>query len=162
MDGGDGKNTTKVRKAYIIAITKVIYRRWIHFLASLNREKLCSVAGLFFNELEPCGNIALDIGQGYSFYHLTCQILSSVIQLAQLPHQIDEKYTFTCLKNELKLKFYLKYVNSNIKSSFTSHFTISFQIWDLELWSGFLPQTSSANFRRSGGLFSTLLGPGRS
>ena len=35
-DGGDGKNTTKVRKPDRMAITKVIYRRWVHFLTSLN------------------------------------------------------------------------------------------------------------------------------
>jgi len=53
------------------AIKKVIYRRWIHFLMTLNQRKLCSVEGLFFNELEPYENIALDIGQIYSVYHLT-------------------------------------------------------------------------------------------
>ena len=35
-NGGDGKNTTKVQKTDRMAITKVIYRRWVHFLTSLN------------------------------------------------------------------------------------------------------------------------------
>ena len=41
-NGGDGKNTTKVQKDDSRAITKVIYRGWIHFLMILNWEKLCS------------------------------------------------------------------------------------------------------------------------
>ena len=56
-NGGDGRNTTKAQKANMMAITKVIYRGWIHFLTSLNREKPCSVVGFFFNELEPCDKI---------------------------------------------------------------------------------------------------------
>ena len=57
-NGGDGRNTTKAQKADMMAITKVIYQGWIYFLMSLNQEKPCLVVGLFFNELEPCDNIA--------------------------------------------------------------------------------------------------------
>ena len=65
-DGCDGKNKTKVRKADRMAITKVIYRRWVHFLTSLNREELCSWVGLFFNEIEPFDNICSVFS--FSFY----------------------------------------------------------------------------------------------
>jgi len=35
-DGGDGRYTTKAQKADNMSITKVIYRRWVHFLTCLN------------------------------------------------------------------------------------------------------------------------------
>ena len=38
MDGGNGRNTTKARKADRMAITKVIYQRWVHFLTGLDSE----------------------------------------------------------------------------------------------------------------------------
>ena len=75
-NGGDGRNTTKAQKANVMAITKVIYRRWVQFLKSLNSGgtyaqkvdsffnnlelwgNICSVGRFIFNELEPCGNIA--------------------------------------------------------------------------------------------------------
>lgn len=48
----------RFKKVDSMEFIKVVYQRWIHFLMSLNREKLCSGVGLFFNELEPCDNIA--------------------------------------------------------------------------------------------------------
>ena len=61
-NGGDERYTTKAQKADRMAITKVNSRRWVHFLTSLNRGELCSVVGLFFNELEPCNNICSEVG----------------------------------------------------------------------------------------------------
>ena len=49
----------RFKRADSMAITKVIYQRWFHFLMSLNQEKTMLSAGWFFNELEPCGNISL-------------------------------------------------------------------------------------------------------
>ena len=49
----------RFKKANIKEIPKDIYQRQFHFFMRFNEEKLCSVAGLFSNELEPCGDIAL-------------------------------------------------------------------------------------------------------
>ena len=47
-NGGAGRNTTKAQKADSMAITKVIYRRWVHFLTSLNRERTMLDGGFIF------------------------------------------------------------------------------------------------------------------
>ena len=59
-DGGDGMYTTKAQKADRMAIIEVIYRRWVHFLTSLNSGGTYAQweVGSFFNELEPCRNYA--------------------------------------------------------------------------------------------------------
>ena len=55
---------------------------YVYFLTSLNYALKLLVGGLFFNELEPCGNIARDNG------HF---VLSKIVLPVHLLHQTDYK-----------------------------------------------------------------------
>ena len=101
-NGGDGRNTTKAQKADIMAIEKVIYRRWVDFLMRLNRGEPCSMVGSFFNELERCDNICSVVGSFFNELEPcdnTCSVVGSFFNELEPCDNICSIFSFSFYVN---------------------------------------------------------------